>query len=69
MLYGGQDKTVPPEKNCELFVTRFLAAGGRLINGIKDGENRGRGAYGHHPHGLEIDEQGKLADFFENGVR
>ena len=69
LLYGGQDQTVPPAKNCELFVKRYRAAGGKLLNGILSNENRGRSAYGHHPHGLEIDEQDKLADFFEHGVK
>lgn len=69
LLYGGQDQTVPPAKNCELFVPRFLAAGGNLANGIRDGENRGRSAYGHHPHGLELDAQAKFVDFFENGAK
>ena len=69
LLYGGQDQTVPPAKNCELFVKRFREAGGKLLNGILSNENRSRYAYGHHPHGLELDEQDKLADFFENGVK
>ena len=69
LLYGGQDQTVTTAKNCEVFAKRFLAAGGKLLNGILSNENRGRSAYGHHPHGLEIDEQNKLADFFENGVK
>ena len=69
LLYGGQDQTVPPAKNCERFVPRFLAAGGKLVNGIRNGDNRRRSAYGHHPHGLELDEQTKFVDFFENGVK
>jgi len=32
--------------------------------GINDAEGRGRAAYGHHPHGLEIDQQEQLAAFF-----
>ena len=57
LRYGGQDQTVPPAKNCEIFVPKFKAAGGR-IEVIRDG------MYGHHPHGFEIDSP-KLIDFFK----
>lgn len=46
LLYGGKDKVVPPERNCELFLARFKAAGGR-IRAVR------RAAYGHHPHGAD----------------
>ena len=57
LLYGGQDQTVPPAKNCELFIERFKAAGG-VINFTK------RPMYGHHPHGLEEHEQARFVNFF-----
>lgn len=57
LLYGGQDQTVPPSKNCELFIERFKAAGG-VVNFTN------RAYYGHHPHGLEEREQQRFVDFF-----
>ena len=64
ILYGGQDQNVLPPANAELFITRMRAADGVLRVGINDAEGRGRAAYGHHPHGLEIDQQERLAEFF-----
>lgn len=55
LRYGGQDRTVTPAKNAELFIQRFKAAGGN-VRVIKDG------MYGHHPHGFEIDSP-VLPDF------
>ena len=55
LRYGGQDQTVLPKFNSELFIPRFKAAGGK-IEVIKDG------MYGHHPHGFEIDSP-VLPDF------
>ncbi len=57
LLYGGADIVVPPALNCELFVKRFQAFGGK-IKVVK------RSGYGHHPHGLEVDEQQQFVDFF-----
>ena len=57
LLYGGQDQTVPPALNAELFIARFKAAGGRI------GVDR-RIGFGHHPHGLDPDKTGKIVDFF-----
>ena len=45
LLYGGKDTVVPPARNCELFVPRFTAAGGKIVVVRRD-------AYGHHPHGV-----------------
>ena len=56
LLYGGQDQTVDPKDNCELFIPRFKDAGGD-IKVVR------RYAYGHHPHGVEIDDT-SIADFF-----
>jgi len=64
LLYGGQDQSVLPAANSELFIARMRAANGVLRVGINDAEGRGRAAYGHHPHGLEIDQQRHLAAFF-----
>lgn len=61
LVYGGADLVVPPGPNCELFATRFKAAGGK-ITVVK------RGAYGHHPHGVEIDDP-SIADFFRAAVK
>lgn len=58
LLYGGEDQTVNPKLNCELFASRFKAAGGKL-------EVEQRRFFGHHPHGLELDETQRLVDFFE----
>ena len=69
LLYGGQDQTVLPKFNSELFIARMKEAGGVLKVGLTDAEGRGRAAYGHHPHGVELDQQGKLVDFFEGKLR
>lgn len=57
LLYGGQDQTVPPPKNCELFAARFKAAGGK-IDVLK------RGLFGHHPHGVDPDKTDAITGFF-----
>ena len=57
LLYGVQDQTVDPAKNCLPFVERFRAAGGEIT------VDR-RWAYGHHPHGVELDETGRILGFF-----
>lgn len=59
LLYGGQDQTVDPKLNCELFVERFKAAGGQITV-----ENRS--LYGHHPHGQDPDKTKSITDFFKN---
>ena len=58
LLYGGQDATVPPAKNCELFAERFKAAGGKI-------DIRHRGLYGHHPHGEDPNKTSSIVSFFE----
>ena len=58
LLYGGQDATVPPAKNCELFTEKFKAAGGRI-------DVRRRALYGHHPHGEDPDKTSSIVSFFE----
>ncbi|MGN0846378.1 MAG: alpha/beta hydrolase [Kiritimatiellia bacterium] len=57
LLYGGADAVVPPGPNCELFAKRFKDFGGVI-------RVQRRGGYGHHPHGLEVDEQQQFVDFF-----
>ncbi len=59
LLYGGQDSTVPPFCNAELFAARYKTAGGPQI--IVEG----RPLYGHHPHGFEHEDLWKIIDFFE----
>ncbi len=58
LLYGGQDQTVDPGKNSIPFAERIKKAGG-VIN------VETRWAYGHHPHGVELDETEKILKFFE----
>ena len=58
LLYGGQDATVPPAKNCELFAERFKAAGGKI-------DIRHRALYGHHPHGEDPNKTSSIVSFFE----
>ena len=57
LLYGGQDQTVPPASNCELFLARFKAASGK-IDVVR------RGAFGHHPHGVDPDKTDVIVKFF-----
>lgn len=57
LLYGGQDQTVNPKLNSERFIPAFKEAGGNL-------KVEKRGLFGHHPHGLDHHELGKLIDFF-----
>ncbi len=57
LLYGGQDQTVNPSLNCEIFVKHFKAAGGKLTMDK-------RGLYGHHPHGFEHEDIGLIVKFF-----
>jgi len=57
LLYGGQDQTVPPEYNAELFEKRFKNAGGD-IKVVQ------RGGFGHHPHGVDLDDT-TIKDFFD----
>ena len=59
LLYGGQDATVPPAKNCELFAEKFKAAGGKI-------DIRHRALYGHHPHGEDPDKTSSIVSFFES---
>ena len=57
LLYGGADNVVQPAANAETFAARFKAEGGD-IKVVK------RGMYGHHPHGVEVDES-TIKEFFE----
>lgn len=56
LLYGATDATLPPCEHAEPFIRRFQAAGGNL-KVVK------RTSYGHHPHGVELDEN-TIVDFF-----
>ncbi len=58
LLYGGQDATVPPSRNCELFAERFKAADGKI-------DIHHRALYGHHPHGEDPDKTSSIVSFFE----
>lgn len=57
LLYGGQDATVPPARNCEPFAERFQAACGEI-------EVIRRDLFGHHPHGLDPDKTSTISGFF-----
>ena len=59
LLYGGQDATVRPAKNCELFAEKFKAAGGKI-------DVHPRGLYGHHPHGEDPNKTSSIVSFFES---
>ena len=56
-ISGGRDGTVPPERNILRFAEAFEKAGGHL----KLWRDNRRG---HHPHGLEKDEQQVFVNFF-----
>jgi alpha-beta hydrolase superfamily lysophospholipase len=56
LLYGGHDLIVDPKENSETFAARFKEAGGNIKTVL-------RGAYGHHPHGVELDDW-SVANFF-----
>jgi len=58
LLYGGQDQTVIPSENCELFAKRFQEAGGDINIQKRD-------LFGHHPHGLDPDKTAVITGFFE----
>ena len=57
LAYGGEDQTVPPKYNCEIFIPRFQAAGGKL-------DLKKRGLFGHHPHGFDPDKTEVVVNFF-----
>ena len=57
LLYGGQDGTLDPNLNARLFASRFKKAGGDITVKCRD-------LYGHHPHGVEVNET-TIRDFFE----
>ena len=58
LLYGKSDDVVDPSRNCEPFLKAFRAAGGSVAVEARD-------AWGHHPHGLDEDEVGRIVEFFE----
>lgn len=61
LVYGASDDVVPPATNSEPFARRYKEAGGNIT--VKR-----RYAYGHHPHGLEIDDT-TIADFFSDTLK
>jgi len=56
LLYGDEDRIVPPETNCEVFLPRFTAAGGKATVLKREG-------WKHHPHGVDPHDY-RLATFF-----
>lgn len=59
LLYGSEDQTVPPMLNSEVFIKKFIDAGGKI-------NVRRRYLYGHHPHGEEPGRINVITGFFEN---
>ena len=57
LLYGGHDQTVDPKSNCEPFVERFRKAGGEITVEKRE-------LYGHHPHGFEAEDIGRIIAYF-----
>ena len=57
LLYGGHDQTVDPKSNCEPFVERFRKAGGEITVEKRE-------LYGHHPHGFETEDIGRIIAYF-----
>lgn len=57
LIYGAEDQIVDPKYNCELFLERFKAAGGTM-------KVEKRSHFGHHPHGLDAEDVGRLVTFF-----
>lgn len=62
LIYGRDDRVVPPQYNCELFAKRFQEAGGEI-------KVVPRNLWGHHPHGLDPDKTAAIVDFFDSPVR
>lgn len=56
LIYGKQDTTVPPEDNCELFLSRLQQQGGKGEVTVVARNN-----WAHHPHGL--DDPAQILDF------
>ena len=59
LVYGGQDKSCPAEINAIPFIRRFKAAGGE-----KNLKVLYREYFGHHPHGMELNDP-TIVRFFE----
>jgi pimeloyl-ACP methyl ester carboxylesterase len=59
LLYGGEDQTVPPELNSEVFIERFKVGGGKI-------NVKRRYLFGHHPHGEERGRTEVITRFFED---
>ena len=57
LVYGGQDESCPPATNAEPFIGRFKAAGGE-----KNLKVLYRPYFGHHPHGVELNDNA-IIDF------
>lgn len=63
LVYGGADVDVKPKDNCEIFVSRYQAAGGTFAAVDVDPVR------GHHPHGPSKAYFDKLIDFMTAKVR
>ena len=60
LVYGGQDKSCPPELNAIPFIERFKSAGGEDCLTVLYREY-----FGHHPHGVDVDDD-TIIDYFCN---
>ena len=58
-VYGGQDDSCPPAINAVPFLAKYRAAGGE-----KSLKVLYRSFFGHHPHGVELDDPA-IVNFFE----
>ena len=59
LLYGGKDDVVPCAANAELFARQFKELGGKITMEKRE-------QFGHHPHGLDVGEQQRFVDFFND---
>lgn len=62
LVYGGADVDVVPKDNCEIFISRYQAAGG-AFDAVDLDPTRG-----HHPHGPSAGYFGRLLDFMTEGL-
>ena len=60
LVYGGQDQSCPAEMNAIPFIERFVWAGGE-----KSLKVLYREYFGHHPHGMDLNDQ-TVVRFFED---
>ena len=57
LVYGEDDRKVPPAENAVPFAAEYKASGGEI-------EVHARAGWGHFPYGFDMDENKALRDFF-----